>query len=623
MTGETRQPAAPRGTRGLATAAIGCIAAGCLCAVIAAIPFASLRPLGELIRRVDDVTPERHARLVQACLAWAVGLITSGGLLWRNRGSVATWLSQLASDFRTALAQAPAAFRNWGWMMGLIAVAGIGLRTWHLNDSMAYDESYTFVNLARQPIYIGIADYNSTNNHLLNTLLMHLSWRLFGDAEWALRLPVFLTGCALIPLIWIWSSRWLGRPAGLVTTALAAMSPLLITYSTDARGYILVTFAAVALDDAAARLFERDASRPLATLQIVLAAALGLCSMPIMLYAIVWTASILVFRVALLEPQANSGTGVDRPKLREFAGQLIGGGLVFCLIVGLMYTPAFIFRGTRAMRDPILETITLAQQARAQGDSLVGGWDWCTTGWPGGWFWGLGLLAAAVGFRTTAVDRLRWLLPFVVYLALNLLGQVAPPPRVMIILAPWLMAGVAAGWAAIALRASRDSFAPLSQRIAAGLVVLGLWYAATHPVLIYPAERTSFVSVREALEGLKARIAREPDGRHRLIAPLPCDLPAIFYREREGIPVEVNGQPQPDEVLWLLARHGETPAGVLATPLIGLTGLEQSRPPFEEIGRFQTLILFRSKAKAEPQDQHTEKADADAPRRVGSVRRDG
>jgi len=590
------------------------ITAGAACALAAAIPFEVLRPYGTLIRRAEDVTAERHARLVHVCIASAAVAITSGGVLWRRRRISAEWLFEAGGELRTALRNAPSALKSTGLVAGLLIALGVGLRAMHLNDSMAYDESYTFNTRARQSLLIGIADYNSTNNHLLNTLLMHVSWRLFGDSEWALRLPVFVVGCLLLPLIWIWSSRWVGRPVALVTLALVAVSALLITYSTDARGYILVTAAGIALDDAAVRYLDPQSSKRMAWLQAVLAAAFGLCAMPVMLYSLASVAAWVTIRTAFqLDRAAAIGIAVDRQAASSGRGRftdaianlqsglamhrwpLLAGALVFSVIVGAMYAPAYVFRGPAAMHDQILQPIALVDQPVAQWSSFLGGWEWCTAGFPPRWTWVIGLILGALFFRSTWADRVRWLALPASMLLLHLAGKVAPPPRVYIILLPFIAVLVSAGWVTVVSRRGRHS------RIAALVLSLivavgGATYALRHPVLIFPEERSSFVSVRDAMAELKSRIAGDTAHAHRLIAPLPCDLPAIFYREREAIPVEINGTPRLEEVLWLLTRHGEAPSQVLASPLINLPDAAAGRPPFEEVARFQTLILHRSPA---------------------------
>ena len=56
--------------------------------------------------------------------------------------------------------------------------------------SFTWDEAFTFISFVRKNSWIP-HEYNamSANNHLLNTWLMNLSYHLFGNQEWALRLP--------------------------------------------------------------------------------------------------------------------------------------------------------------------------------------------------------------------------------------------------------------------------------------------------------------------------------------------------------------------------------------------------------------------------------------------------
>lgn len=55
-----------------------------------------------------------------------------------------------------------------------------------------------------------------------------------------LRAPSLLAGAASIPVIYLLGLRTVGRPAALVAAALTALSPFLIYYSAEARGYALM-----------------------------------------------------------------------------------------------------------------------------------------------------------------------------------------------------------------------------------------------------------------------------------------------------------------------------------------------------------------------------------------------
>lgn len=78
----------------------------------------------------------------------------------------------------------------------------------------------------------------------LHTLAVHASWRAFGDAEWALRLPAAVAGVLTVPaMAWV-AARWLGRETAAPAAWLAAFSPFLVRYAQESRGYAWVMLAA-------------------------------------------------------------------------------------------------------------------------------------------------------------------------------------------------------------------------------------------------------------------------------------------------------------------------------------------------------------------------------------------
>jgi 4-amino-4-deoxy-L-arabinose transferase-like glycosyltransferase len=146
---------------------------------------------------------------------------------------------------------------------------------------MRTDEAATFLYYASRPLTIGLSVYGSPNNHVLHTLLVHATYRLFGPAEWALRLPALLAGVALVPLAFL-AARTLGAGRGLLAAALVATWPLLVDYSTDARGYTLVCAFTLVTLLAATRLRQRGETT--SVLLFAIAGALGLWTVPVMLY---------------------------------------------------------------------------------------------------------------------------------------------------------------------------------------------------------------------------------------------------------------------------------------------------------------------------------------------------
>jgi mannosyltransferase len=76
----------------------------------------------------------------------------------------------------------------------------------------------------------------------LSFLLFWLSTRL-GHSPELLRLPSLIAGTATIPIVYLIARRTVGHVAGLIATALTALSPFMIYYSTEARAYGLLMLA--------------------------------------------------------------------------------------------------------------------------------------------------------------------------------------------------------------------------------------------------------------------------------------------------------------------------------------------------------------------------------------------
>ena len=91
---------------------------------------------------------------------------------------------------------------------------------------------------------------------------------------------------------------------------------------------------------------------------------------------------------------------------------------------------------------------------------------------------------------------------------------------------------------------------------------------------------------------LESEVAARPDERHILSAPLPCDLPSIFYMDRRGFRVPLNARPEPGERVWLIARKGEPIESVLGSGLINAADLADAFTDWQPVAEFRTLNLF-------------------------------
>ncbi|MEK6326352.1 MAG: glycosyltransferase family 39 protein [Actinomycetota bacterium] len=131
-----------------------------------------------------------------------------------------------------------------------------------LQDSLFADELSTYWIVSEHSLG-GVISTVHTDAEITPPLYFVLAWlttRLDLTAE-LLRAPSFLAGVGAIPLVYLLGLRTVGRAAAVVASAITALGPFMIYYSTDARGYelmvVLVILSTLALlagvDDGRAR----------------------------------------------------------------------------------------------------------------------------------------------------------------------------------------------------------------------------------------------------------------------------------------------------------------------------------------------------------------------------------
>ena len=174
---------------------------------------------------------------------------------------------------------APASFRLACVGVALIAVA---IRVLHLGQPMRLDEARTFLDYVIRPLPDAISNYGIPNNHLLHTLLAWVSVRLFGHAEWAVRLPAFLAGLLTVPATYFTARALADRGAALIASALVAVLPGLLLYSTNARGYSMVGLAFVGLIFLANEIADEETVPRWIAFGLLI--TLGFATVPAMLY---------------------------------------------------------------------------------------------------------------------------------------------------------------------------------------------------------------------------------------------------------------------------------------------------------------------------------------------------
>ena len=179
------------------------------------------------------------------------------------------------------------------FILGLITLIGLAARVFLINQPIQYDEAYTFIHYASQSLKAILANYSAPNNHIFHTILVALTYHLFGGSPWILRLPAFVAGVLMVPAAFIAARRFFTSHQSLAAAAALAVTPLLIEYSANGRGYTLLALLALLLTNYAGILVKKQTAPALVAYGIT--ASLGFYTIPIFLYPMagisLWLAS--------------------------------------------------------------------------------------------------------------------------------------------------------------------------------------------------------------------------------------------------------------------------------------------------------------------------------------------
>jgi 4-amino-4-deoxy-L-arabinose transferase-like glycosyltransferase len=408
--------------------------------------------------------------------------------------------------------------------VGLVAIVAIGvaLRLAYLAQPMRYDEAVTYMYFVRLDWADALTTYTYPNNHLFHTALAKAAVSLFGSTPWALRLPAFLAGCAVIPATYAAARALYDGRAALVAAALVAASGALILYATNARGYSLVVLAFLLLTLQGARLLRGSPSHEWVHFAVI--AALGLWTIPVMLYPL--GAVALWLALTLLVDDR-------RGELRRL-GVALG-------IVGLLTLLAY---------GPVVSREGFAAVARNRFVAASGWLEFFTT-LPASVgqalsSWSLGipplvgfalLFLAAIALRHHgSVSRFRVGLPLAAFVWCSWLLVVnhrAPFARVWLWLLPLAASLAGAGAVRLLERGARTAswIQFRAPAIATGIAVaLGLSVALSRAVRL-STDTGSFRDAPAAAEHLR-RVLRPGD---RVLAPIPSNGPLQYYMHRLGL----------------------------------------------------------------------------------------
>jgi len=246
----------PRATSSRSPVNVWLVAAGALAAALAILmPDHWYQPLPP--PRSVPPAPISGWLLLRICL-----LLDAALLVWlgTRRGR----LVRLTTTERIAVA-APPGLRApaWScWTLAGITAGALALRLVSIGSDLWLDELTPLLRYEHATAWQIVTNYVSSNNHLLNTLLVKWSVATVGEHEWSVRLPAVLFGTATVPVMF-WITRVMGGTVGraLAGALLLAVSYHHVFFSQNARGYAAYMFFALVSSGLLARALSEDRAR--------------------------------------------------------------------------------------------------------------------------------------------------------------------------------------------------------------------------------------------------------------------------------------------------------------------------------------------------------------------------
>ncbi len=432
---------------------------------------------------------------------------------------------------------------HYGSLLAIIAI-GAAIRAHYLSLPIKYDEAATFLNYARQPLWGAISDYSYPNNHLLHTLCAHLSLKIFGNHDWALRLPAFICGCSLVPATYGLARMLSNRDAALIAAAMTAGSAKLVEYSVNARGYTLLVLLSLSMIALGLQLIRSGGAMIWAAFSGV--AALGYFTIPTMLYI---HAAVLLWMA------------VNRNLERVFLKKICISSLATFSMTAILYLPAVLHSGLKAVLfNRFVRPLALHdffRQAPTLPALLWASWSAAIPG--------VLLAALLTGFviailREKDVFTLRFSLAMsftIAVIGLLVAQRVVPPSRVFLFGLP---IGAIYSSAGLIYLLTRGWSRRLSYVVPVAAVLVAAWMGLAVVVtgFVFASEETgSFQDAAEVLRYLNGAAA--PDDLVLVVGPV--DQPFEYYMQTGALAWKHERPQKASARLFIVLRDHHGPIG--------------------------------------------------------------
>ena len=225
-------------------------------------------------------------------------------------------------------------------LAAIVIATGVALSAYFLDLPLRLDESRTIFKYASQSFGTAVTSYDTTNNHVLHTMLVWAAHQLGGWNRVVLRMPAFLSSCLLLPALWWFARREYGPTAAAFTAALAATTPYFVELATNARGYTLLCLLFVGALLCGQALVHRPERKGLwATWAATI--GLGFFTIPVMAFPAL--ATVCWMTLARWHRRGREG-------LSSFVVKIAGWSVVALALAGALYTPILATIGINGMQ---------------------------------------------------------------------------------------------------------------------------------------------------------------------------------------------------------------------------------------------------------------------------------
>jgi Dolichyl-phosphate-mannose-protein mannosyltransferase len=162
-----------------------------------------------------------------------------------------------------------------------LVIAGFHL-FYFIRFPMFIDETFSYVHFVSKGFLTSASYYPGPNNHVFYSELCVFADLFFDNPLLVMRLPTFITGLCLSILFFLVLKKYLGFQIALLATIIFSLSEQTNFYSSQGRGYILVTFFAFLSFYSLAQFIFYD--RKFYLLLFVISSILGFYTLPVFLY---------------------------------------------------------------------------------------------------------------------------------------------------------------------------------------------------------------------------------------------------------------------------------------------------------------------------------------------------